>query len=101
MSFVARLARVDESEDQQFGPDQRGDELPEELQHRQGRLDKIRAAKEKLEADQKRKVRPKAGIQTMIAAHPRVAGTSREIMEFRRTRLRVTLPTPKPDHENE
>jgi hypothetical protein len=45
--------RTDEEEDQQFGPDQRGDELPEELQHRQARLDKIRAAKEKLEADQK------------------------------------------------
>lgn len=44
---------VDEAEDQQFGPDQRGDELPEELQHRQGRLDKIRAAKERLEAEQR------------------------------------------------
>lgn len=44
---------VDDAEDQQFGPDQRGDELPEELQHRQGRLDKIRAAKKRLEADQK------------------------------------------------
>lgn len=45
--------RTDESEDRQFGPDHRGDELPEELQYRQARLDKIRAAKEKLEADQK------------------------------------------------
>lgn len=45
--------RTDEEEDQQFGPDQRGDELPEEFQPRQARLDKIRAAKEKLEADQK------------------------------------------------
>jgi transposase len=44
---------VDASEDQQFGPDQRGDELPEELQHRQGRLEKIRAARERLEQDQK------------------------------------------------
>lgn len=51
--LCGQARRVDESEDQQFGPDQRGDELPEELQHRQGRLDKIRAAKEKLEADQK------------------------------------------------
>jgi hypothetical protein len=44
--------QTDESEDWQFGPDHRGDELPEELQHRQARLDKIRAAKEKLEVDQ-------------------------------------------------
>lgn len=48
-----QAGRADESEDQQFGPGHRGDELPEELQHRQGRLDKIRAAKERLEADQK------------------------------------------------
>lgn len=51
--LCGQARRVDESEDQQFGPDQRGDELPEELQHRQARLGKIRAAKEKLEADQK------------------------------------------------
>lgn len=43
---------VDESEDQQFGPDLRGDELPDELQYRQSRLEKIRAAKEKLESEQ-------------------------------------------------
>jgi hypothetical protein len=45
--------RTDDSEDQQFGDDRRGDELPEELQHRQKRLDRIKAAKEKLEADQR------------------------------------------------
>ena len=43
--LCGQARRVDESEDQQFGPDQRGDELPEELQHRQGRLDKIRDRK--------------------------------------------------------
>lgn len=51
---LCRQARqTDQSEDRQFGPDNRGDELPEELQYRQARLEKIRAAKEKLEADQK------------------------------------------------
>lgn len=45
--------RADDSEDQQFGDDRRGDELPEELQHRQKRLDRIKAAREKLEADQR------------------------------------------------
>lgn len=43
---------TDDSEDQQFGDDRRGDELPAELQHRQKRLERIKAAKEKLEADQ-------------------------------------------------
>ncbi len=46
--------RADESEDRQFGPDDRGNELPEELQYRQARLDKIRAAKEALEARQEK-----------------------------------------------
>lgn len=52
--LCGQARRVDESEDQQFGPDQRGDELPEELQHRQSRLDRIRAAKARLEADQEK-----------------------------------------------
>jgi transposase len=47
-----QAGRTDESEDQQFGTDQRGDELPDELQYREKRLDRIRAAKQKLEADQ-------------------------------------------------
>ena len=48
---VARQA--DASEDEQFGADRRGDELPEELQHRQSRVEKIRAAKARLEAQQR------------------------------------------------
>ena len=43
---------VDKAEDEQFGSAQRGDELPEERQHRQSRLSKIRAAKARLEAEQ-------------------------------------------------
>lgn len=43
---------VDDAEGEQFGSAQRGDELPEELQHRQSRLSKIRAAKARLEAEQ-------------------------------------------------
>lgn len=45
---------TDEAEDDQFGASQRGDELPEELQHRQSRLDTIRAAKARLEAEQEK-----------------------------------------------
>ncbi len=38
--------QADEAEDSQYGADRRGDELPEELQHRARRLEKIRAADE-------------------------------------------------------
>ena len=43
--------RVDAEEDERFGPDRRGDELPEELQRREGRLERIREAKAALEAE--------------------------------------------------
>ena len=52
---VAELLRqaqeVDEEEDRRYGRDQRGDELPEELAFREGRLEKIRKAMAALEAE--------------------------------------------------
>jgi transposase len=45
--------RLDAEEDERFGPDRRGDELPAELQHREGRLERIREAKAALEAEAK------------------------------------------------
>ena len=42
---------VDEEEDRRYGKDRRGDELPEELAFREGRLRKIREAKAALEAE--------------------------------------------------
>ncbi|MEK7992325.1 MAG: IS1182 family transposase [Planctomycetota bacterium] len=53
----ARLqAEVDEQEDAEYGRDKRGDELPEELKTREGRLKKIQEAMAELEreADAKR-----------------------------------------------
>jgi transposase len=43
--------RTDAEEDERFGADRRGDELPEELQRREGRLRRIREAKQALEAE--------------------------------------------------
>jgi transposase len=43
--------RVDAEEDARFGVDRRGDELPDELQRREGRLARIREAKRALEAE--------------------------------------------------
>ncbi len=44
---------TDAEEDQLYGEDYRGDELPEELHHRQARLTKIRDAKSRLEQAQR------------------------------------------------
>lgn len=43
--------QTDREEDERFGRDSRGDELPEELQRRRDRLDKIQEAKEQLEEE--------------------------------------------------
>ena len=52
---VAELLRgaqeVDDEEDRRYGKDKRGDELPEELAFREGRLEKIREAMAALEAE--------------------------------------------------
>ena len=52
---VAELMRqaqeVDDEEDRRCGKDRRGDELPEELAFREGRLGKIREAMAALEAE--------------------------------------------------
>lgn len=51
-SLCTTAQQLDTEEDQRYGADQRGDELPEELQHKQARLQKIQAAKARLEAAQ-------------------------------------------------
>ena len=52
---VAELLRqaqaADDEEDQRYGKDKRGDELPQELAFREGRLEKIREAMAALEAE--------------------------------------------------
>jgi hypothetical protein len=47
--MLREAAKIDETEDHRFGRDKRGDELPEELAHRETRLQRIKAAKEALE----------------------------------------------------
>jgi transposase len=49
--LLAEAEAVDTAEDTQYGKGCRGDELPEELRFRQRRLEKIRQAKEALEAE--------------------------------------------------
>jgi transposase len=55
--LLRRAEEVDLEEDREYGEDKRGDELPEELRHRESRLRKIREAMASLEAEAKEKAR--------------------------------------------
>ena len=49
--LLRRAQTADDEEDRRYGKDQRGDELPEELAFREGRLEKLREAMAALEAE--------------------------------------------------
>ena len=57
--LLQRAEAVDAAEDEKYGKDQAGDELPGELGRRESRLAKIRAAKAELEAEAKQKAEEK------------------------------------------
>lgn len=50
-ALLVAAAATDAAEDERFGPDSRGDELPDELQRRESRLARLREAKAALEAE--------------------------------------------------
>ncbi len=52
-ALVGRARAVDDQEDERYGADVRGDELPEELKRREDRLEAIVEAKARLEARQR------------------------------------------------
>jgi len=51
--LLEKSEAIDRQEDDKYGPDRRGDELPEELAHRESRLKRIQEAKRVLEAKAK------------------------------------------------
>jgi hypothetical protein len=53
--LLAEAEALDEKEDKKYGKGVRGDELPEELKFKQGRLEKIRQASQALEEQARRK----------------------------------------------
>ena len=59
-AMLAEAEAVDAAEDEAFGEDKRGDELPPELATKEGRLAKLRAAKEAIEAEARGKAAQKA-----------------------------------------
>ena len=59
-AMLAEAEATDLAEDEAFGEDKRGDELPPELATKEGRLAKLRAAKEAIEAEAREKAAQKA-----------------------------------------
>jgi transposase len=57
--LLGQAERTDRKEDQEYGSEKRGDEIPEELQRRESRLKKIREAKKRLEERQAEEDRQK------------------------------------------
>ena len=66
--LLRRAQEADDEEDHRYGKDKRGDELPEELAFREGRLRKIREAKAALEAE------AEAQAEAAGGNHPGVPG---------------------------
>lgn len=50
-TMLSEAAAKDAEEDKTFGPDKRGDELPEDLRDRNSRLNRLKACKERLERE--------------------------------------------------
>jgi transposase len=58
--LLRRAEEADTAEDAEYGPDRRGDELPEELRRRESRLAKIAEAKARLEERARQRARERA-----------------------------------------
>ena len=75
--LLRRADEVDEAEDAEYGRDKRGDELPAELAHREGRLKKIQEAMEALEweareeAEAKKREDDKRAAKDPQHSHPK------------------------------
>ena len=62
--ILDEAAEIDETEDDEYGPEHRGDELPEELREQEDRLNRLREAKDRLDAkEQQRKAEQAAKIR--------------------------------------
>ncbi len=66
--WFRRADEIDAAEDAAYGPDRRGDEVPEELRRRETRLKRIREAKAALEAEAKAKAEQQRAAQAVRAA---------------------------------
>ena len=77
-ALLSEAERVDEQEDERFGPDRRGDDLPEELQRRESRLARIKEAKEALEAEAREAERARRAEMAGEGKKPRTPPNGRD-----------------------
>lgn len=73
-ALLDQAEEVDAREDGLYGKDKRGDEVPEELRFREGRLKKIREAKAALEAAAKEKARAEGKLDEDDKPKPPMCG---------------------------
>ena len=97
--LLAHAQAVDASEDRQYGPGRRGDELPAELAQRETRLKKIRQAKRALEQEAQARAEQQAE-----AARARIAERQRQEQQTGQKALRPRFrtqsrpsPSPRPN----
>ncbi|MEX2105643.1 MAG: transposase, partial [Solirubrobacterales bacterium] len=70
-AILADAEATDREEDELYGPDRRGDELPEELARRESRLARIREAKAALEAEEQERERARQAELRAEGREPR------------------------------
>jgi transposase len=70
-ALLADAEAVDREEDERYGPDRRGDELPAELARRESRLARIREAKAALEAEERERERARQAEMREEGREPR------------------------------
>ncbi|KPJ71227.1 MAG: hypothetical protein AMS14_09315 [Planctomycetes bacterium DG_20] len=73
-ALLARAEQTDAAEDERYGPDRRGDELPQELQFRQKRLERLREAKRTLEEAAKAQARAEGKLDANDRPKPPARG---------------------------
>ena len=93
-ALMARAGAVDAEEDERYGEEVRGDELPEEVQRREKRLAAIEEAKERLEAAQ-RAADDARGRKPGQERNPKGGSRTSAPMESPTRRRRATSPTPR------
>lgn len=77
-ALLAEAGATDRAEDELYGPDRRGDELPEELARRSSRLERIREAKAALEAEAKEREAARRAEMVAEGKKPRTPPRGRD-----------------------
>ena len=77
-ALLEQAQATDAAEDELYGPDRRGDELPEELARRESRLAKLKEAKGELEAEAKAREQARREQMRSEGRKPREPGDGRD-----------------------